>query len=472
MMSRSIWLAGGVLAITAVCVLISSSADASAAFLGVFAQTKPIMAMGMLPIASRSFRGLAAAPRADASDATAVLNELKRTFEAFRAERDKELADIKKNLADVVQTEKVDRINAEMTKLTAELDRINATIAAVQAGAGTDGKATTAERREHRKAFGQFFRKGADAGLRDLEVKAALRTDSDPDGGYVVPTETEAGIDRVLATVSVMRQLARVVSISSSGYKRLVNQGGTGSGWVGERSTRTETGTPTLAELSFPVMELYANPAATQTMLDDAAIDIEQWLADEVSITFGEQEGGAFISGDGVQKPRGLLSYTAVANASYAWGSLGYVPTGVAAALTDGSNNGTDALISLYYALKAGYRNGASWLMSDPVMGTVRKFKDVQGNYIWAPPANSADVATILGKPVYTDDNMSAIGANAFPIAFGDFGRGYLIVDRVGIRVLRDPFTNKPYVHFYTTKRVGGGVQNFEAIKLLKVATS
>jgi HK97 family phage major capsid protein len=246
--------------------------------------------------------------------------------------------------------------------------------------------------------------------------------------------------------------------------------GGAASGWVGEEDSRPETATPTLREIAINTKELYANPAATQTSLDDARIDIAAWLADEVSIEFAEQEGEAFVSGNGVSRPRGILSYEAVANDSYAWGKLGYVPSGAAAAFA--SSNPADRLIDLYYALKSGYRNGASWLMSDAVMATVRKFKDGQGNYLWQPPSGTAEVATILQKPVYSDDNMPALGANAFPVAFGNFQRGYLIADRTGIRVLRDPYTNKPNVMFYTTKRVGGGVVNFEAIKLLKCATS
>lgn len=429
-------------------------------------------AMTCPPALNARARGLVGiGARADASDATKILNELKKTFEEFKAERDKEIADLKKGLGDVVQTEKVDRINAEITKLQTSLDEVNSVLAAIRVGGACDAN-QTAEQKAHAAAFDQFFRKGVDNDLAGLEVKAGLRTTSDPDGGALVPEEQATTIEELARAASVMRQLASVISISTGTYKKLINLGGAGYGWVGETEARPETSTPTLAELAFNVMEIYANPAATQTMLDDARVDIAAWLGNEVAQTFADQEGAAFIAGNGTNKPRGILDYATVANGNYAWGKLGYIPSGVAAALTDGSNNGTDALISLYYALKSTYRNGAAWLMSDAVMGTVRKFKDADGNYIWAPPTSSAEMATVLGKPVYNDDNMQAVGANAFPIAFGNFARGYLIVDRFGIRVLRDPYTNKPWVHFYTTKRVGGGVQNFEAIKLLKVATS
>ncbi|WP_336968328.1 phage major capsid protein [Brevundimonas aurantiaca] len=409
--------------------------------------------------------------RADASSVTAVLADLQKTFEDFKAERTKELDDINKKLGDVVQTEKVDRINAEISKLGKDLDAINAALAAGKIGGGGG---EDPDKAEHAKAFNRFFRKGVDNGLHDLEVKAKLTTQSDPDGGYLVPEEMEAGIDRVLGTVSTIRSLARVINISTDTYKKLVNVGGATSGWVGEEEARPETSTPTLREIAINTKELYANPAATQTSLDDARIDIAAWLADEVSIEFAEQEGEAFVSGDGVKRPRGFLSYETVANGSWAWGKLGYVPSGKAADFADTSTtvSKADALIDLYYALKAGYRNGASWVMSDAVMATIRKFKDADGNFLWAPPTAVAEVATVLQKPVYNDDNMPGVAAGTFPIAFGNFQRGYLIADRQGVRVLRDPYTNKPNVHFYTTKRVGGGVVNFEAIKLLKIAAS
>lgn len=407
--------------------------------------------------------------RNDASDPTKVFNDLKIAVEAMRAEHQKELADIKKGMGDVVQSEKVDRINADIGKLQEALDQVNAALAASKVGgAGNDSQ--TADQREHAKAFDRFFRKGAEAGLRELEVKAAASTSSDPDGGFVTPKQTEATIDRVLGTVSAMRQIARVMSISAGTYKKLVGQGGATSGWVGEKEARPETNTPTLAALEFPAMELYAMPAATQTLLDDASVDIAQWLADEVAIEFAEEEGAAFISGSGVNRPRGLLDYDAVANASYTWGKLGYVATGAAADFH--TEDSADALIDLTMALKQGYRQNSRWLMNRAVQGKVRKFKDDQDNYLWQPGIQAGQPATLLGYPITDDDNMSDVGSNAYPVAFGDFQRGYLIVDRQGIRVLRDPFTSKPYVLFYTTKRVGGGVQNFEAIKLLKCATS
>jgi HK97 family phage major capsid protein len=258
------------------------------------------------------------------------------------------------------------------------------------------------------------------------------------------------------------------VQVGTDEYAKLVSLGGAQSGWVGEEAARPETGTPTLSKILITSGEIYANPMATQRSLDDAAFDAEAWLAEEVSIEFAEKEGAAFWNGNGLNKPKGVRNYTAVANASYSWGKVGFVVTGAAAAFA--SSNPADAIIDLHYSLRAGYRNGATFLTSDAVLGTVRKFKDGQGNYLWAPPTADAP-ASILGKPVVTDDNVDALGANNFPMAFGNFQRGYLITDRVGIRVLRDPYTNKPNVGFYTTKRVGGGIVNFEAIKLLRCST-
>lgn len=412
--------------------------------------------------------------RADAGEATKILNEMKTTFEAFKAEQTQALADLKKGQTDVVRTEKVDRINAEIEKLGKDLDAVNAALAAVKLGGG--GKQEDPDVATHAHAFNQWFRKGSEPadGMRDLEVKAKLTTQTDESGGFLVPEEMETGIDRVLGTVSTIRSLASVMQVSTDTYKKLVNMGGAASGWVGEEQPRTETAGPTLREIAINTGEIYAMPAATQRSLDDSSIDLAAWLADEVSTVFAEQEGAAFASGNGINKPRGILAYDNVANSAWSWGKLGFTITVDATGFKapTASVSPADCLIDLYYSLKSGMRNGASWLMSDATMSAVRKFKDADGAFIWAPPSGAAEVATILNKPVYNDDNMPAVGAGNFPIAFGNFKRGYLVTDRLGIRVLRDPLTSKGNVLFYTTKRVGGGVVNFEALKLLKVAAA
>jgi HK97 family phage major capsid protein len=403
--------------------------------------------------------------RADAS-ATQVLADLQKAWHDFKAEHTAQLAELKKGVADPLTAGKVETINATLSTLQAQMNDIAIKAAAFEMG-GAGSKADK-DVVAHAKAFNAWFRKGADAGLRELEVQARLTTQSDPDGGFVVPSEMEAGIDRVLGTMSAMRSLATVRQIGAATYKKLVNVGGVTSGWVGENGSRSEGGTPALKALDFPAMELYAQPGATQTMLDDASFNVEAWLADEVSIEFAEQEGEAFISGNGVARPRGILGYDTVANASYSWGKLGFIKTGGASGFA--ASNPSDALIDLIHSLKRGYRQNGAFLMNDLTVAAVRKFKDSNGNYLWQPSLQAGEPSSLMGYRVETDDNMPDLGSNTFPIAFGDFRRGYVVVDRVGIRVLRDPFTSKPNVLFYTTKRVGGGVQNFEAIKLLKCA--
>jgi HK97 family phage major capsid protein len=407
-------------------------------------------------------RAVLGAPRADATP-TEILRELQTTFAAFKSDHD-----AMKGKVDALDSTKLQAMNTSLSELQAALDDVNRKIAAAALnGSGKPGD--TPERRAYSAAFDTAFRRGGDDGeLKALAVKAAMSTQSDPDGGWMVPIEMDNTITRVLSTVCAMRGLAQVQPISTGEYKKLVSQGGATSGWVGETDARAGTNTPQLAALAFEAMELYANPATTQTLLDDAFVDIGQWLADEVSITFAEQEGLAFINGNGVKKPRGILSYTNVADANYAWGKIGYLGTGGAAFAADPA--GLDKLISMVYALKQGYRTNASFLANRTTIGVIRQMKDSQGHYQWQPSSQIGEPPTLLGYPIVDDDNMDDLGANKYPVAFADFKRAYVIVDRIGTRVLRDPFSNKPYVSFYTTKRVGGGVQNFEAIKLLKCA--
>jgi HK97 family phage major capsid protein len=310
-------------------------------------------------------------------------------------------------------------------------------------------------------------RKGEPGTLRDLERKA-LSVGSDPDGGYLVPEETERTVNRALKAISPIRAIAGIRQVSGSVYKRPFSVTGPATGWVAETASRPQTNAPTLDELSFPTTELYAMPAATSSLLDDSAVNIDEWLAEEVRIAFAEQEGTAFVSGNGTNKPKGFLAYTTVANASWSWGNLGFIATG-----TDGAFPSTDPgdkLIDLIYALKAPYRGNAHFVMNRSTQSAVRKMKDGDDNYLWQPSGKPGDAPTLMGFPVAESEDMPNMAADSLSLAFGDFQRGYLIVDRVGIRVLRDPYSSKPYVLFYTTKRVGGGVQDFDAIKLLKFA--
>jgi HK97 family phage major capsid protein len=375
-------------------------------------------------------------------------------FEAFKDANDERLAQIEKRMsADVVTVDKVERINKKLDELTLKSRR------------PVIGDSVKAEPNEHKRAFESYVRKGETQGLFDLEAKA-MSIGSNPDGGYLVPQETEAEIGRLLSRASPIRAIADVRQVSSAIYKKPFVTVGAAAGWVGEAVARPQTNSPTLAELSFPTMELYAQPAATQALLDDSVVNLDEWISREVETVFAEQETEAFINGDGVNKPKGFMTYPKIANASWTWGNTGYIATGVAGAFA--ASNPSDKLVDLIYAVKAGYRQNARWVLNRAVQGAIRKFKDAQGNYLWQPAATAEGSATLLGFPVVESEYMPDIATDAHALAFGDFKRGYLVVDRVGVRVLRDPYSTKPYVLFYTTKRVGGGMQDFDAVKTLK----
>ncbi len=397
-----------------------------------------------------------------------TIEKLGTAFEQFKAANDLRIKELEKGKVDPVLADKIEKINADLSEISAmkkQLEALETHMARMGNEYGGGHSEFDKAKKAYFNAFNAWFRTGKDAGLHDLAVQASASTLSDPDGGFTVPEEVDAAIDRVALTVSAMRRLATVRRISTDTYKKLVNKGGATSGWVAEKGTRAETDTPTLAEIAINTKEIYAMPAATQTLLDDSRIDIGAWLADEVSIEFDEEESDSFINGNGVEKPHGIAAYTFVANASYTWGKVGYVTSGHASLL-----NNADKLIDLQHALKSVYRNGAVFLMADSTVNAIRKLKDGDGNYIWRPGLLENAPDTLLGKPIEIDDNVDAIGANKYPIFYANFKRAYLIVDRIGTRVLRDPYSSKPYVLFYTTKRVGGGITMYEAIKALKIA--
>jgi HK97 family phage major capsid protein len=397
-------------------------------------------------------------------DPAVTHDEVMRLFESFKAENDQRLAQLERCTADPLTEEKVERINAELSRRIDEL-----ALKTARPALGRDDAAPAAGASEHKAAFYAYVRTGEAGNLRQLETKA-LSAGSNPDGGYTVPVEIEREIGRRLTDISPIRGIAAQREISGNLYKKPFMITGPAVGWVGETDARPQTATPTLDALSFPAMELYAMPAATATLLEDSNVNIDEWLASEVEQAFADQEGIAFVTGDGVNKPKGFLAYTNVANASWSWGSIGYIATGLAGDWP--AADPSDVLIDLIYALKAGYRRNGRFVMNRRTQAEVRKFKDESGNYLWQPPATANGNATLMSFPLVEAEEMPDIAANAYAIAFGDFRRGYLVVDRAGVTVLRDPFTAKPYVLFYTTKRVGGGVQDFDAIKLLKFAAS
>lgn len=395
----------------------------------------------------------------DITTVTALIEKQGEAFEAFKAEHNKALADVRK---DVVQAEKVDRINDEVGKLQASIDDANRQLAAVLVG-GT-GEAAKG-RGEYAKAFDRFFRKGDETGLEAASVagmKAGMSVGVPEEGGYTAPTEWDRTITDKLKIVSPMRQIASVQTISGNGFSKLYNDRATASGWVGETGDRDETAAAKFAEVKFNTGEIYANPAATQRLLDDSEINLENWLAGEVETEFAYQEGLAFISGNGTDKPKGLLTYTTAG--SHPWGAIAEVKSGKAAELS------TDGLIDLVYDLPSERTPNARFAMNRKTQGAIRKLKDGNGNYIWQPGLVLGQPATVLGHPVTEFAAMPDIAAGAIPIVFGDFQRGYLVIDRTGIRILRDPYTKKPFVQFYTTKRVGGGVTDPTALRYHKVA--
>jgi HK97 family phage major capsid protein len=390
-----------------------------------------------------------------------------RMFEEFKASNDERL-DAFGRRADVLLDEKVDRINAA---LDAQMKRIDdlALKSARPALDGVRARVTEVAAREHKSAFEAYVRQGESAALRGLETKA-MSAGSNADGGYLVPVELEREVGQRLAAISPIRGIASVREISGGVYKKPFMTAGPAAGWVGETDTRTQTTSPTLDALSFPAMELYAMPAATATLLDDSAVNIDEWIASEVELTFAVQEGAAFVNGDGSSKPKGFLQYDTVANGSWVWGKLGYIASGNAGAFA--ASNPSDVLVDTIYALKAGYRQNGNFVMNRKTQATIRKFKDSGGAYLWQPPVQAGGRASLMSFPLIEAEDMPDIAANSLSIAFGDFRRGYLVVDRRGMQVLRDPYSAKPYVLFYTTKRVGGGVQDFDAIKLVKFAAS
>jgi HK97 family phage major capsid protein len=381
------------------------------------------------------------AVKADASEMLAV-------FESYRQANDTRLAEIeKKGASDPLTDERLARIDRRLEALSLKMAR-------PEASASAD-----VETDERREAWTRYLRTGDESGVARLDVKS-LNTGTGSEGGHVAPPELDRLIEARLLAASPMRQIATVRQTSAGVYRKPVGLGAAAA-WVGEEGARTETAVTGLDLLEFPAGELYAMPAATQTLLEDAYADIDAWLADEVESAFAAQESAAFVTGNGTAKPKGFLDYTIVAESSHAWGQIGFVPGD----FTD--EEAADQLIDLVYAPKSQFRTNARFVMNRRTVSAVRKLKDSDGRYVWQPGV-SGEAATLLGYPVTEIEDMPDIGTGNSAIAFGDFRRFYLITDRQGARVLRDPFSAKPYVLFYTTKRVGGGVQNFDAVKVMK----
>lgn len=321
----------------------------------------------------------------------------------------------------------------------------------------------------HQKAFNAYLRSGDDDALRGLELEGkALGTSVSADGGYLVDPQTAETIKSTLSSTASIRSIANVVNVEATSFDVLIDHSEMGAGWATETGGVAETDTPQIDRISIPLHELSALPKASQRLLDDSAFDVETWLATRIADKFARSEGAAFVSGDGVDKPKGFLTYNSAANGSEVWGELGHVVTGTDADFD--SDNPQDAIVDLVYALGAEYRANATFVMNSKTAGTVRKMKDGEGRFLWSDGLASGEPARLLGYPVLVSEDMPDIASWAPAIAFGDFTSGYTVAERPDLRVLRDPFSAKPHVLFYATKRVGGDVSDFSAIKLLKFA--
>ncbi|SMP11415.1 phage major capsid protein [Shimia sagamensis] len=320
----------------------------------------------------------------------------------------------------------------------------------------------------HQKAFDAYLRTGEDDGLRGLELEGkAMSSSVNSDGGYLIDPQTAETIKSVLNSTASIRGIANVVTVDAGSYDVLIDSSETGAGWADETTATTETGTPTIERIAIPLHELSALPKASQRLLDDSAFDIENWLAGRIADKFACAEAAAFITGDGVDKPTGILTHSTVENSSWSWGNIGYVATGV-----DGGFDGGDTMVDLVYALGAQYRANGSFVMNSKTAGAVRKLKDGDGRFLWSDGLAAGEPARLLGYPVLIAEDMPDIASGADAIAFGDFAAGYTVAERPDLRVLRDPFSAKPHVLFYATKRIGGDVCDFAAIKLLRFALS
>ncbi len=399
-----------------------------------------------MPKSETESRSVSAAPVQNPTlEAKAALSGFLQEFSAFQS-------DIKLKLK-------------EQENRLAMLDRKSIAMSRPPLARGTENDAP------HKKAFAAYLRSGDDDGLRGLTVEEkALSTAVSADGGYLVDPQTAAEIVGVLRSAASIRMVSSVVQVESSAFDVLVDHSDVGAGWATESEARGETGTPHVDRISIPLHELSALPKASQRLLDDTAFDVEGWLAQRIADKFSRAEAHAFLLGDGIDKPTGVLSYPKVDNDLWDWGSIGYVPTG-----EDGDFNSgepADAIVDLVYALGARYRANATFVMNSKTAGAVRKMKDADGRFLWSDGLAAAEPARLMGYPVLIAEDMPDIAANSFAVAFGDFRAGYTIAERPDLRILRDPFSAKPHVLFYATKRIGGDVSDFAAIKLLKFALS
>ncbi|HRO16132.1 MAG TPA: phage major capsid protein [Paracoccus sp. (in: a-proteobacteria)] len=372
-------------------------------------------------------------------------------------------AGLKGAMAEFVSELRIFRENVE-TKLQAQEHRMTM-LDRKTAFRGRSPLAQAAEiEAPHQKAFAAYLRRGDDSALRGLALEEKAMASS-TDAGYLAAPQISEGVQAVLRTTGSLRALANVVQVESASYEVLMDKTDIGSGWASETAATAETDSPQIEKVQIPLHELAAMPKATQRLLDDASFDLESWLAERIAEKFARAEAAAFVSGNGVDKPRGLLSYGSAPNATATEAQIGHVSTGVSGDFA--ASAPANALIDLVYALGAPYRANAAFVMNSRVAGMVRKLRDGDGRYLWTDTLAAGEPARLLGYPVMISEDMPNPAANSKSIAFGDFRQAYTIAERPDLRILRDPFSAKPHVLFYATKRVGGGLVDPRAVKLL-----
>ncbi len=394
--------------------------------------------------AHRGLMGVYADAGASSGNVMKLVQELNAAFEAFKVENNKREENLKKGVIDALQETKLKAMEDSIAELQASVDQANQGMAALRLSGGHDAAVDAA----YTDAFKAHMRSG--------DIQASLNKGIAEEGGLLAPTEWDRSLEKRLMILSPIRSIAKVQKTSKATFTKLFTEHGMTSGWVGETDARPNTNTPKFKQLSYSTGEIYVNPSATQTMLDDAEINLESWLMGEIDQEIALKESQAFLNGDGTNKPFGLLTYVEGGTnaAKHPWGAIKTVASGGASTIT------ADGLIDLVYSLPAAYASNARFILNRKTLAIIRKLKDGQGNYLWQPSFVAGQPSTILGYPVVEVADMPDVDANAIALMFGDFGQGYMVLDRVGIRVLRDPYTSKPHISFYTTKRVGGGLLN------------
>lgn len=394
------------------------------------------------------------------------MNEVKQVLEAQAQAWEQFKSDNEARLIAIEQSRSSSEYDAKLVKINAELEKLAESQKAIAAAQTRTEHSAEQVGDEHRKAFRQFMRKGDVSGLEGIK---GARVSDDTTGGYLVPQAVVGPIVQRIFDTSPVRQVARIQAITGNAIEGAVDYGQLSVSWLDEVTASSDPTTPSLKKYRIEVNNQRSSPRISPVLLEDAAVDIEAWIGEKIARDFALSENTTFVAGSGVAQPRGFTTYTtaATADSSRTWGQLEHVATGTSGGFGS-TSNGTDKMTELAYKVKAGYRANAVWMMSKATLAVARALKNSSGDYVWSPSIQVGTPATLLGYPVVEAEDMPALGANSLSVAFGDFRAGYMIVDRVGLSVLRDPYSNNPYVTFHAVRRVGGGVVDFDAIKFLK----